>query len=476
MKKVILIILTLLLIFMIGVALFWEPVIDALPIDQSGWKTEDEGIYYLNEKGDPLTGWQDIDGKRYFFDRESGAMCTGWVADEGKMFYLDENGNITPGWFEYRYFHEDGSMATGWTEIYGTRFYFLEDGLMATGWTEIDGSLYYFSEAGSLCTGWLELDGSHYYLTETGSKVSGWQELEESRYYFDENGIMQTGWTEVDGTRYYLNEDGTAASEWLILEGIFYRLNDDGSVYSGWLEQDIGTFYIQEDGTPYLGWLEEDGVKYYLRPDTGTLAKGRLDIDGETYFFTSTGANIVLVNPWNYIPEDYEVELVTLDDGHQIAAEMYDALMQMLADCEAAGHKAYLYSAYRTQSHQQTLFNNMVAKQNGDRKKAAQIVAVPGTSEHQLGLAVDITDNSLRKLNYDQEKTATQKWLMEHCWDYGFILRYPSDRSTVTGIIYEPWHYRYVGLELALELKELGLCLEEYLDMLTGDGTTCGGT
>ena len=209
-----------------------------------------------------------------------------------------------------------------------------------------------------------------------------------------------------------------------------------------------------------------DGKTYYFRED-GSMATGTVTIDGKTHWFTSTGDEIILVNPWNYLPEDYEVELVSVSGGHQIAAIMEEPLAKMLADCEAAGYKPFLKSSYRTYAHQQALFNNKVAQLGGNKTKAATIVAVPGTSEHQLGVAVDITDYNYRTLNYDQEKTATQKWLMEHCWDYGFILRYPNEKSDITGIIYEPWHYRYVGLELAAEMKENGLCLEEYLRQLT---------
>ena len=95
---------------------------------------------------------------------------------------------------------------------------------------------------------------------------------------------------------------------------------------------------------------------------------------------------------------------------------------------------------------------------------AARWVAPPGTSEHQLGLAVDIVAGSFQVLDSRQEKTAEQQWLMEHCWEYGFILRYPSDKSDITGIAYEPWHYRYVGEKAAREMTEQGLCLEEYLE------------
>ena len=85
-----------------------------------------------------------------------------------------------------------------------------------------------------------------------------------------------------------------------------------------------------------------------------------------------------------------------------------------------------------------------------------QRLALVGASEHHLGLAVDLDGSS-----------AMEAWMAEHCWDYGFIVRYPDGKTDVTGIIYEPWHFRYVGLELAQELKELGLCMEEYMAMLT---------
>ena len=100
--------------------------------------------------------------------------------------------------------------------------------------------------------------------------------------------------------------------------------------------------------------------------------------------------------------------------------------------------------------------------------EAAKTVALPGTSEHQLGLAVDIVDRSNQNLDRTQETTAVQQWLMAHSWEYGFILRYPDEKSETTGIIYEPWHYRYVGKEAAEEIYRQGVCLEEYLDQAAG--------
>ena len=99
-------------------------------------------------------------------------------------------------------------------------------------------------------------------------------------------------------------------------------------------------------------------------------------------------------------------------------------------------------------------------------QEAGRWVAVPGTSEHQTGLAVDLVASSYQILDKKQDETAEQKWLMEHCWEYGFILRYPTDKSELTGIGYEPWHYRYVGKTAAAAMHETGLCLEEYLQQL----------
>ena len=105
-------------------------------------------------------------------------------------------------------------------------------------------------------------------------------------------------------------------------------------------------------------------------------------------------------------------------------------------------------------------------------EQAATMVALPGTSEHQLGLAVDIVDSEYQILESSQENTPVQRWLMEHCWEYGFILRYPKEKTQLTGIIYEPWHYRYVGKEAAKEIMNAGICLEEYLGAVSSQSPT----
>lgn len=179
---------------------------------------------------------------------------------------------------------------------------------------------------------------------------------------------------------------------------------------------------------------------------------------------------LTVVNPWNPLPEDWVCDLVTLSDGRRVDSRCYEAFEEMMAACRDAGYAPFLCSAYRTQETQQSLYDNKVQRlmnsgmgEEEAKVEAAKAVAIPGTSEHQLGLAVDIVDANMQDLTDEQEKTETQKWLMANSWRYGFIHRYPNDKTDITGIIYEPWHYRYVGVETAQVLRESGQCLEEYL-------------
>ena len=188
--------------------------------------------------------------------------------------------------------------------------------------------------------------------------------------------------------------------------------------------------------------------------------------------------NLLLVNPWNPLPGGYTVNLAQVNANHAVDERCYEPLQQMLEDCRAAGLSPVICSSYRTQAVQERLFytrvDNLVAQgysQEDAQTITARGTARPGTSEHQLGLAVDLVDLNYQILDNNQENTPVQQWLMEHCWEYGFILRYPNEKSAVTGIIYEPWHYRYVGREAAKEITESGLCLEEYLETLAQGNT-----
>lgn len=180
---------------------------------------------------------------------------------------------------------------------------------------------------------------------------------------------------------------------------------------------------------------------------------------------------LLLVNADHPLPEDFQVpELTALRGGHAIDSRAYPSLQQMMDDCRAAGLEPAICSSYRTRAKQEELFEKKLDTllQQGyapetAEKEAARWVARPGTSEHETALAVDIVDTSYQILDEKQEQTPVQQWLMEHCAEYGFILRYPTDKSDLTGIGYEPWHYRYVGTEAAAAITAQHLCLEEYL-------------
>lgn len=183
------------------------------------------------------------------------------------------------------------------------------------------------------------------------------------------------------------------------------------------------------------------------------------------------GWALTLVNFDHPLPESFQIpELTQLRNGHAIDSRAYPALQAMMDGARAAGLQPFICSSFRTQEDQQQLFENEVQTWlargytgEGAQALAAGWVARPGTSEHQLGLSVDIVDTSYQLLNEGQEGTPVQCWLMAHCAEYGFILRYPTDKSDLTGVNYEPWHYRYVGKEAAKAIMDRGICLEEYL-------------
>ncbi len=180
--------------------------------------------------------------------------------------------------------------------------------------------------------------------------------------------------------------------------------------------------------------------------------------------------NLVLVNHDNPISTEYAPEVSLCADGEYMHKDVTPIVQQMIADAKAQGINLYLVSGYRSASRQTYLYNrkvkyykNLGYSQSESERLAATVVNPPGQSEHQTGLCMDITDSSYVSLTEDQENTAGYKWVYEHCAEYGFILRYPKDKEDVTGVIYEPWHFRYVGVEAATEIMSRGITLEEYV-------------
>lgn len=181
--------------------------------------------------------------------------------------------------------------------------------------------------------------------------------------------------------------------------------------------------------------------------------------------------NLVLVNADNPLPLDFTVETGMLTNGLLVDARILADIDAMMADAKAQGIELIVCSAYRDIQYQTTLFNNKVNElvkdgmtQQEAEAKAGTIVAVPGTSEHNSGLAVDLVTPAYQMLNEGYAETDAAKWLAAHAPEYGFILRYPKGAEGITGIIFEPWHYRYVGREYAREITDSGLCFEQWIE------------
>lgn len=181
--------------------------------------------------------------------------------------------------------------------------------------------------------------------------------------------------------------------------------------------------------------------------------------------------NYILVNSENALDQNFKPTTKELPNGVMVDERIYDSLTQMLNDARAEGLEPVVCSGYRPYETQQRLFQtnlDSLKAQGHSEEEAyrltAQEIAVPGTSEHQTGLAVDIVALSYQLLDENVMKTDEVKWLYANCHKYGFIVRYPEGKQDITKIIYEPWHYRYVGVETATEIMEQGLCYEEYLE------------
>lgn len=188
---------------------------------------------------------------------------------------------------------------------------------------------------------------------------------------------------------------------------------------------------------------------------------------GTTHTFPQSEEwSLMVVNRWNKMPEDYSVDLLELSNGQKVDSRIYPYLQEMFDAARAEGIYPIVREGYRTAQEQQDILDDKIQSYINEgysrsraEKTAKEWVALPGTSEHQLGIAVDI--------NADKSKCSNDEvyaWLAENAYKYGFILRYPLGKQEITGTSYEPWHYRYVGVEAAQEIYERGICLEEYFE------------
>lgn len=185
-----------------------------------------------------------------------------------------------------------------------------------------------------------------------------------------------------------------------------------------------------------------------------------------------------LANDWNTLSDDYDQSFTAVEYGGGLSGKLFDsravdALREMLAAGNAADPSLKLQpvSCYRSVALQRSLYERQVQKQldlgyaQAEAERiAATVVKRPGQSEHNTGLAADVGGSGDYTLEQSFEKTAAFRWLTAHCAEYGFVLRFPKDKEDITGVIYEPWHFRYVGREAAQVMRQNNWCLEEYLE------------
>ncbi len=327
--------------------------------------------------------------------------------------------------------------------------------------------------------------------TDTSSATtSGWVKHDGAWYYFDGNGNpVKNAW---QGS-YYLKADGKMAqSEWIYDDSYqaWYYLKSDGSyAYSAWQ----GNYYLKSDGkmainewvydSSYQAWyyLTSDGSyaystwqgNYYLKSD-GKMAVNEW-VDGGRYYVDTTGlwkANSKVSNKGSYysLQGKYD-EIVVANKHYPMSKDYYPgenatakaAFLKLIAQMQEEGYAiSDNYSGFRSYATQAQLYQSYVNQEG--QGAADRYSARPGYSEHQTGLAFDVigTDGQL------VEDSNAAQWLLEHAPDYGFVVRYPRGKESITGYMHEEWHLRYIGKE-AKDIAASGLTLEEYYGFDGGD-------
>lgn len=210
------------------------------------------------------------------------------------------------------------------------------------------------------------------------------------------------------------------------------------------------------------------------KTDEGADAIG--DDASDEKAFCSDDWRLVLVNKQHPIPDDYELKLGSIKTSRgsmKCDKRIIADLEKMLEDAKEDGINLVICSPYRPSTRQKYLFNKKVKAyvKSGNSYMdsyylSAQAVNIPGSSEHEIGLALDIISDRYSGLNEGFADTDAGKWLAKHCMEYGFVLRYPKGKESITGIEYEPWHFRYVGKEAAEYMSSEDICLEEFKEQI----------
>ena len=364
----------------------------------------------------------------------SSATTSDWVKQDGAWYYFDENGNsVKNAWQRSYYLKSDGKMAQSewiYDDSYQAWYYLKSDGSYA--YSTWQGN-YYLKSDGKMAKGEWVYDSSYqawYYLKSDGSYAySAWQ----GNYYLKSDGKMAKGEWVYDSSYqawYYLTSDGSYA-------------------YSTWQ----GNYYLKSDGKMAVNeWV--DGGRYYV--DTTGLWKANSKVSNKGSYYSLQGKydEIVVANKHYPMSKDYY-------PGENATAKA--AFLKLIAQMKEEGYAiSDNYSGFRSYATQAQLYQSYVNQEG--QAAADRYSARPGYSEHQTGLAFDVigTDGQL------VEDSSAAQWLLEHAPDYGFVVRYPRGKESITGYMHEEWHLRYIGKE-AKDVAASGLTLEEYYGFDGGD-------
>ena len=294
-----------------------EPDAPVSPLSLTGWQEIDGSRYYYDANGVPVTGWQMIDGRRYYF-AEDGKQQTGfWCYAGAYWYYYDENGQLLyPGWNivsgYMRYVSDGGSFLTGKQVIEGTTYYFGSSGILQTntvvedggkryfvdgngavqyGWQTAGGFRYYSDEANGIYTGWQMIDGRRYYFAEDGKQQTGfWCYAGAYWYYYDENGqLLYPGWNIVSGYMRYVSDGGSFLTGKQVIEGTTYYFGSSGILQTNTVVEDGGKrYFVDGNGAVQYGWQTAGGFRYYSDEANGIYTGWQM-IDGRRYYFAEDG-------------------------------------------------------------------------------------------------------------------------------------------------------------------------------------------
>ncbi|CIZ06285.1 LD-carboxypeptidase LdcB/DacB [Streptococcus pneumoniae] len=364
----------------------------------------------------------------------SSSTTSGWVKQDGAWYYFDGNGNpVKNAWQGSYYLKSDGKMAQSewiYDSSYQAWYYLTSDGSYA--YSIWQGNYYLKSDGKMAKSEWVYDDSyqAWYYLTSDGSYAySAWQ----GNYYLKSDGKMAKGEWVYDSsyqTWYYLTSDGSYA-------------------YNTWQ----GNYYLKSDGKMAVNeWV--DGGRYYVGATGLWKANSKVSNKGSYYSLQGKYDEIIVANKHYPMSKDYY-------PGENATAKA--AFLKLIAQMQKEGYAiSDNYSGFRSYATQAQLYQSYVNQEG--QAAADRYSARPGYSEHQTGLAFDVigTDGQL------VEDAGAAQWLLDYAPDYGFVVRYPRGKESVTGYMHEEWHLRYIGKE-AKEIAASGLTLEEYYGFDGGD-------